>query len=146
MKLEKQVTSLELSKKLKELGVPQESLFHWNLWHGQMDDFMYQIHYRKPVKRLDGVLSEDTCSAYTVAELLERLPAGTSLLKRTDISGKNPPRYYTEVVSIDESRPEYNKDWLDENPAESLAKMLVYLLENKLITPKTGEIISEVSE
>ena len=29
MDLKKQVCSLELAKKLKELGVPQESLFKW---------------------------------------------------------------------------------------------------------------------
>ena len=32
MKLEDQVCSLELAKKLKELGVKQDSLFYWNLY------------------------------------------------------------------------------------------------------------------
>jgi hypothetical protein len=33
MKLEEQVTSLELSKKLKELGIKQNSLFWWSREH-----------------------------------------------------------------------------------------------------------------
>ena len=32
MKLEDQVVSLELAKKLKELGVKQESLFYWGYY------------------------------------------------------------------------------------------------------------------
>lgn len=39
MKLESQVVSLELAKKLKELGVKQESLFQWRLiWEGRSDE------------------------------------------------------------------------------------------------------------
>jgi len=34
MKLEDQVCSLELAKRLKELGVEQESLFYWGLFGG----------------------------------------------------------------------------------------------------------------
>ena len=130
MELKNQVVSLELAQKLKELGVKQESLFFWNIWHGQMDDFLWQIHYGQPVKRGDGVLSEETYSAYTVAELLERLPASTCLVKKTDIKMKQEVRYYAETFDF---HPTISPDLHDKNPANALAKLLIQLYENKLI-------------
>ena len=124
MKLEQQVSSLELSKRLKDLGVKQESLFYWNLWHGQMDDFMYQVWYGKPVKRGDGVLSEDTCSAFTVAELGNMLGATDCLQKA-----------YNHVFNVSKSRAitELGLQMCMTNP-DIGSVMLIYLLENKLIT------------
>ena len=65
MKLENQVCSLELSKKLKSLGVKQGSLWWW-------------IHYYSLGKMVWSLFQEDKddgankkISAFTVAELLE---------------------------------------------------------------------------
>lgn len=41
MKIEQQVVSLELAKQLKELGVPQDSLFYWVITTEMVDDKRY---------------------------------------------------------------------------------------------------------
>lgn len=68
MKLENQLSSLEPSKKLKELGVKQESLWYW-----------YQVDFSNPIEwklgnKRDAFLSGDRISAFTVAELGGMLP------------------------------------------------------------------------
>ena len=83
MKLEQQVTSLELSKKLKELGVKQEGLFLWTLDESYDKEGTLLMkdghgHY----SLLDEFCSYSfnkynyNCSAFTVAELGELLPSG----------------------------------------------------------------------
>jgi len=144
MNPEQQVVSLELAKKLKELGVKQESLFWWNLWRGQMDDFMYQIHYGKPVVRGDGVLSEETYSAFTVAELGEMLPWRSKRMETLN----NAELVSTKLVNIATRQTIWTVAYWDEDKdlyggmvirftadteADARAKMLIYLLENKLI-------------
>jgi hypothetical protein len=116
MQLEQQVCSLDLAKRLEELGVKQESLFAW-----AEDDGGWHV-VNDPQKWLHPV------SAFTVAELLDIAPASTSMLKRTDLQTKTVPRYYVETFE------HYRDQDYDENPANALAKMLIYLLENKLIT------------
>ena len=64
MKLEEQVTSLELSKKLRELGVKQESLFHWFCPDGDAEPRVCWHHWCEP-----GYIRH--YSAFTVAELIE---------------------------------------------------------------------------
>lgn len=66
MKLENQVTSLELSKKMKELGAPQESLFYWTGYYNGNSD----IDFGRP----KDSNKYNIYSAYTVAELGEMLP------------------------------------------------------------------------
>ena len=67
MKLENQVVSLELAKKLKELGVPQESWFLW--WH---DDACHHF------VGTDWKSHRVVAAAFTVAELGEMLPKDIS--------------------------------------------------------------------
>jgi hypothetical protein len=71
MELEDQVCRLELAKRLKALGVKQESLFqHVNNPIGMAG---WQIWYEG---RVPNVLGENAewCSAFTVSELGEMLP------------------------------------------------------------------------
>jgi len=130
MELERQVVSLELAKRLKELGMKQKSLFQW-IWGREDGDEPDDDSSNKWVlDRHDGAwgmfLCKATCSAFTVAELGEMLPNGM-MDKRT-----------------------YGEDWYCyiENPnvvgqailgslckteADARAQMLIYLLENNLI-------------
>ena len=87
MELEKQVCSLESSKRLKELGVPQKSLFKWRL---ATDDKWY-------IERDSDIqgTTQPHCAAFTCSELGEILIEKTYcdwwLAKRGEgwILGKN---------------------------------------------------------
>ena len=127
MTLEQQVTSVEISKKLKELEVKQESLFWWVEFKSFPVKY-WQIVDEDDKKHLN--FPERTISAFTVAELLELLPASTSVLKRTDFPTNKIPRYYAEVFDT------HYVEIYDKNPANACAKLLIHLLENKLITLK----------
>src|SRR5437016_1173186 len=75
MKIEEQVTSLDLSKKLKELGVKQESAFYWE------DSVFTDGMQLKSKERATLKGSHEIYSAFTVAELGETLPAGITAAK-----------------------------------------------------------------
>jgi hypothetical protein len=70
MKLEEQVVSLELARRLKELGVKQESAFYW--YDGEM------LFSRSPLGQAHTYNETITFSAFTVAELGEILPSERS--------------------------------------------------------------------
>jgi len=67
MKLEDQVVSLELSMKLKKLGVKQDSLFCWKLQRSGK----YRLVYEEKLSAI-GFMGE-IFSAFTVAELFNML-------------------------------------------------------------------------
>ena len=74
MTLEQQVCSLELSKELKELGYPQESLFYWyqtnsSILKSDIGKLFWEIQY----KDSQGLWNVEKISAPTVAELGEVL-------------------------------------------------------------------------
>lgn len=112
MKLEQQVTNLELSKKLKELGVKQESLFYWGNTIGQLDQDCWRVYFFK-----DDDVSMEYVSAFTVAELGE-------MLKWKSLMIFGLPEHYADFIS----------DTISE--ADFRAKMLIYLIENNLIKIK----------
>ena len=123
MKLEHQVVSLELAKRLKELGVEQESLFWYSKLNGEL-----KVKFFDEDDYLD-ISEMEVYSAFTVAELGEMLPvgyhtfaAGPRLEDRMYIC------YYTNANG---DRFDYAQE--ADTEADARAKMLIYLLENKLV-------------
>ena len=123
MKLEQQVCSLELAKRLKELGVKQESYAYW-CWNNGTDVFPGKtdaiVLLNKGGRHVD---SPTYCSAFTVAELGEMLREEEFELPTYLSSTK-------EWVAVCETTLIGGAD----TEADARAKMLIYLLENKLIT------------
>ena len=82
MKLEDQVCSLELAKKLKELGVKQESLFYW--FDSDLLDIhkeIIKVHFNVPFKKRLQASQTSYCryvSTFTASELGELLPGSIS--------------------------------------------------------------------
>lgn len=142
MKLEQQVTSLELSKRLKELGVKQESLFYWHnysltaygwsKWNFNKNDwYITDESYIKEINDSNGYTSSipkeaEEYSAYTVAELGEMLPSYFASHNRgfKDMG---------DWLCFDngENKPDISQR--AETEADARAKCLIYLLENNLL-------------
>ena len=135
MKLEQQVTLLELSKRLKELSVKQESFFVWSVSSlTTMEPEVTTLLYASSIhgKGVD-------CSAFTVAELEQMLPLEVNFpfkngKKRSHnhwrVIGKLRPNGYAARYVGGNSLT--NIEVQAETFADSLAKMLIYLIENKL--------------
>lgn len=117
MELSKQVVSLELAEKLKDLGIKQESLFYW-FPHREMET--HELIEWKIIQNTGG--SDESCSAFTVAELGEMLP-------NYFVSGRINDNYQVEVPF--EVPRKYREA---KTEADARAKCLIYLIENKLIT------------
>ena len=131
MKIENQVCSLELAKKLKELGFKQESLFIY-FYDGDGWSIRY---WNEPIPANIAEKNSDFIySAYTVAELGEMLYknilAGDNVLYSIEcVWTKNKPiiRYFNEEL-LKRLASE-----IDNTEANARAKMLIYLKENNLI-------------
>ena len=144
MKLESQVVSLELAKKLKELGVKQESLFYWL---SPVEGGGASLWYKTEVGAYNSIgagLGEGTwinaikCSAYNVAELDE-------WLMRTD---------YAVIAQHDghwvfRRKPETTLEYgmigghgmgPMKNPADRRADLLIYLIEQGLVDVTTLKV------
>lgn len=149
MKLEQQVTSLEISKHLKELGVKQESLFYYYKDEYDIDEFNWELGVLNDTisePRLHGInygldvvhskspfVIDEYISAFTVAELGEMLPSAIK---------NNSAFLYIWKDDADEWRVDYSQWGMNKigymiekenNQANAYGKMLIYLLENKLI-------------
>lgn len=140
MTLESQVCSLELAKKLKELGVKQKSVFYWTR------DSLYGWQLKREGELFEGSEWEHfECDgdvfAFTVAELGEMLPARINGFElRIEKRDLFPPG---EKVGIEWEVAYYELGYEDElrfdkqaadTEADARAKMLIYLIENKIMT------------
>jgi hypothetical protein len=128
MKLEQQVCSLELAKRLKELGAKQESIIRWRQFKGWGEHpEEWQLRHYSDFSEHDSD-SEEDCAAFTVAELGEMLPTGVPnegvLNIWKDFEGLWRVHYCDEPR---EFRAPKNTE------ANARARMIIYLLENKLL-------------
>lgn len=126
MKLEDQLVGLELCERLQELGVKQDSIWHW----------LNDPRRREPAIGLYPIREENQttiCSAFSVAELGEKLP----LLCETVRTREDYWRIeYRTPATTKEGRPYWERVAFKASAeADARAKMLIYLLEQKLVTP-----------
>jgi hypothetical protein len=117
MKLEEQIVSLELAKKLKELNVKQESYFHWYRYDGSSNANEFKIG-----RAVTPASNLEITSAFTVAELGEMLPHDCRTRRSVDEKGK----WLVDTLRSD-------RFFRAATEADARAKMLIYLLEKKLI-------------
>lgn len=153
MKLEEQVCSLELAKCLKELGVKQESYFSWEV--ADINNIIYpRLSFSHTAPERSG---NNLISAFTAAELGELLPnrvttpvgqpyiepfnSFTLFINKfycVDENGTLANKYIInyECDTTDNSffRSKLRTNTYDTNLANAMTKLLIYLLENKLIT------------
>lgn len=153
MKLEHQVISLKIAQRLKELGVKQESLFMWSKSKITKKDWEWELLVG--LNKNDGTFSipsdsikirksslHSAISAFTTAELGEMLPERIKKNSDDTISSD----YYLSISkdenlvwTVDYKNYSYGEvmDFFGENSsteADARGLMLIYLLENKLIT------------
>ena len=131
MKLEQQVVSLELAKKLKELGVPQkENMFVWS-------NQAYAEQWRVEHRQFFAADMRRDYAAYTVAELGEMLPNETrdrlGFFSGLAINGWFCEVKNYRVMPFERLHVELQHD----TEANARAAMLIYLIENKLVDVKT---------
>lgn len=120
-KLENQVVSLELAKRMKQLGFKQESLFYWYTNTGEV------VYFDEPgaaETRQNPNFKDVILPAYSVAELGGMLRRALKKSSGLMIMG---PRGYCKRTC------QNIKNFKDE--AENRAKLLIYLAETDLINP-----------
>jgi hypothetical protein len=131
MKLEQQVCSLELAKRLKEFGVKQESLWYWQRFNS-MGKLKWAI---------SNTTNSHCASAFTVAELGEMLPIfedyGSPVTSKLFLRSEGfvfHCGYLDNENGASEVHCTIEFFGKADTEADPRAKMLIYLLEKKLTT------------
>jgi len=143
MELEKQVCSLDLSKRLQELGIKPDVQMYWTqIPTGSGKDAPY-IWIVLPIDSMYEINSEEI-PAFSVAELGEMLPERTDEYRKNYIKfqkikceSTNNDHYLCSLVEDGGYNMDIVKfDCSDPNEANARALMLIHLIENKIITIK----------
>lgn len=131
MKIEDQCCTLEQAERLNNLGVKYSSPQY--VYILRLDEFKLSNvdEYNRWAAQYNALFVHETkhFPAFTVAELGVLLPdyyeSHRGLLKET---------WYCDDVN----KPDQHNDWfaMEKTEAQARAAMLIYLLENKLITPE----------
>lgn len=129
MKIEDQVCNVDLSFKIDQLDIETESLFYWQKPKWLLDlkgcKLINSMHY----EIVRGEFFPDYYPAFTVAELGEVLPNGVCSGKHENKAAHKHGKYHCKWFAP--NKHIYNQRANTE--ADARAKMLIYLIENKLI-------------
>lgn len=125
MSIESHVVSLPLSKRLKELGYPQTAYFSWYT----NGDGAQLLHHPEGFSGFEN----KNYSAFLASELGEMLPffVNKSHVWAGQLMCVRHPQYWTVSYGT------VKEAWIQESAdteADARAKMLIHLLEQKLIT------------
>ena len=115
--------SLELAKKLKELGAKQESYCYWR--EGNKEDQTFRIVTMVCCKG-------GTYSAFTVAELGEMLPDALSI----DTMRLDNARKWFWTIFADNEYSIMRREFKGRTEADARAKLLIHLIEEGIIKTK----------
>jgi hypothetical protein len=130
--LENQVCSLELSKRLKELGVKQESLFYYqnNPYNDGEECIVLMITEARSINNENAIINTECenninakIAAFIASELGELLPLFIEIERDCYADDGE---YLWRIICCEH-------EIFDENETNARAKMLIYLLENKLM-------------
>jgi hypothetical protein len=143
--IDNHVTSLETSKRLKELGVPQESVFGWRMKHSEPDRWIIWTS-----GTTETFVGDESASAFLASELGEMLPLefwrkGRRFEFATNVGRSNDHScnktwgcgYYHEgrtPYGLDETDLETQAE--ADTEADARAKLLIYLIEQGIVDPK----------
>jgi hypothetical protein len=119
----KHVTSLEISKQLAEAGIVIESEYGWVGFINDNGGEYFEVRHER-----DSY--PPRYPAPIATEILERLPASTCLVKKTDLETKEKVRYNAETFT---HHPAICPDLHSENPCDALALLLIRLTKDGLI-------------
>ena len=128
MELEDQVCCLKLSKKLKKLGIKQQSIYLWrNIFNklGEKETDSYELYH--PIIGYTWSLESNKYSAFTVSELLDMLVRGCFFNSTNELNliiEKKEDFYYLKCKQCPYDIRELTKD---KNLANSLAKLIIFL-------------------
>lgn len=131
MKIEDQVISLGLAKRLKALGYEQESLWYWG--YDPIDPNKLSVLYRVVTPN-----ALEWYPAYTVAELGEMLPTrpkDNSHMKLDIWRGQGRVGWNIAYNQMRHAcgKPNQLAWFTDEKLSDAMAKMLIYLKERDLL-------------
>lgn len=152
MQLEQQCVSLEIARKLKELNVKQESLFYWENCPDEGRFVISSNEYHDTISGEWGdchcLMDQENYSAYSVAELFDMLPACVDIKKDEPFNNfwlylqkrsTENIQYILNYRCDTYDPPNFFERFLcspnvhDENLANALGKMMIYLIENNLM-------------
>ena len=150
MELNKQVVSLELARKLRELGFTQDSVWHWKVSKNEKIYLRHGINFESSSPR-----KGTRClfySAFSVAELGEMLPQVIESNMKPPFSRTQKTYQLTVTLGLDKqwfvvytniNNANDNAEFpikMCHNEADARAKMLIWLKENNYLDSSHTEV------